>query len=129
MRRRSARILLIGVVIVCAPIRAQPARWWRSPDAIAALGLTPAECDEIEQLYRRSVPAQQAASVEAAQALNAIARQLDDHFVEERLLALTERLAAAQGHAQAVERDLSHRARAVCARRHMPDWLITRVAR
>jgi hypothetical protein len=123
------RPLLVAVMVVCGPLRSQPARWWRSQDARVQLHLTRAECDEIDRAYQRSLPAQCAASLEATRALAAISQQLDDGFQEETLLALTERLASAQTREQTVQHDLSRAAHALCARRHTPEWLVTQVAR
>lgn len=80
-------------------------------------------------MYQRGLPAQQHASADAARALDAISHQLDDSFAEETLLTLTERLASAQALAGVVQHDVSTAARTVCARRHTPEWLVTRLAR
>lgn len=93
----------------------------------AQLHLTSVDCEEVERAYEQALPVQRQATLDAARALDGISRRLKDGFEEETLLALTSRLAAAQTAQQAVHRDVSKKARAACARRHAPPWLVARL--
>ena len=128
MARRIPRSLLVALMVIGLEIRTQPVRWWHAPHIVEQLHLSRAECDEIDRLYDASLPAAREASLQAARAMNGIARQLESSFVEETLLELTQNLAAAQTHEKMLEREVSRKAQAVCVRRHAPEWSLTRVA-
>jgi len=73
-------------MVMCAPARTQPARWWRSSQLVARLHATAAQCHELERLYERTLPTQRRASVDMAQTIDAISHELNDGFNEARLL-------------------------------------------
>ena len=126
-RRQLPRTLVVAVLVVSSPVRTQPARWWRSPRVVQQLRLTRQECEEIDRVYEAAAPSQRAASSEVARLLNEIGRQMNDGFVEETLLTLTNRLAAAEAHEAAIRRQLLRDARSLCVRRDGPEWLNSKV--
>jgi hypothetical protein len=73
----------------------------------------------MDRAVEPSLAAQRRASMDAARALNDIASQLDDAFVEDRLLLLTQELASAQAREASLEQDMLARASALVARRHV----------
>ena len=59
-RRRLAllsRCVVVVAIITCSQVRLEPVRWWSSPRVASAIGITPQQAIEIEQLYEHSLPA------------------------------------------------------------------------
>ncbi len=127
MQRWRARWFVVAVMIAAAPARTHPVRWWRSPQLVAQLHLTPAQCDEMERAYEQTLPTQRHASVEVARTVDAIAHELNDGFAEDRLLRLTQQLIEAQAEEGSVQGELFRKTRAVCVLQHAPKWLVAQV--
>ena len=117
---RLRALLTAALIAVWQPSVQPPPRWWHSQRALTSFQLSAADCDAVDRAVEPSLAAQRRASMDAARALNDIASQLDDAFVEDRLLLLTQQLAAAQAREASLEQDMSARASALVARRHVP---------
>lgn len=108
MSRAAGRVLIgAAIIAVWQPPIQPPPRWWRSPQALTSMHLTPADCDEVDRAVQSSVKAQTQASMELADAIHEIAVQLDDAFAERRLLELSERLAAAEAQEAALDHEIA----------------------
>ena len=83
-------------VLVSAPARLEPARWWWSPSIVSALAVTPEQSRAIERLYEDGLPARRSATEDVIGLTEKVARHLRDWAYDDELLKLTGQLVTAR---------------------------------
>ena len=62
------RLTVALLLVIYPPVQVESSRWWRSPRVVTTLKLSPAQADEIEQVYQAALPARVARAKQADQA-------------------------------------------------------------
>jgi hypothetical protein len=87
---------LVALLVVCAPARLEPLRWWWSPPIVNALVLRLDQSRAIDRLYQAGLPARRSASEKVISLTERVQKRLRDGLYDDELLKLTSELVNAR---------------------------------
>jgi hypothetical protein len=90
-------VALVVVLVMCAPARLEPVRWWWSSPIVNSLVLTADQSRAIQQLYEDGLPARRLASENVISLTEKVEKRLRDGLYDDELLKLTSQLVNARG--------------------------------
>ena len=111
-RQRRVRCIIVALLLVAGEARLAPVRWWRSSQVTEALGLTPDQSDQIDDVYQQFVPAGEEASVDVMRLTEEIVEALRAGNFDDDLLRATAALVRARDEQCALRRQVFARAAA-----------------
>lgn len=97
MRRTALRCLLVlAALTVMLQARVESTRWWWTPDAVAALRLTPDQSRALDRLYEGTLPERRRLAERIVALADRVQQLNDSDAADTDLMPATERLVHAQ---------------------------------
>jgi Spy/CpxP family protein refolding chaperone len=95
LRRAAGRGVAALCLVSCTPTAIDSARWWHSPQFVAALRLSPPQIRAIDDIYSNMLPERMARAAKAEAAAAALDRLLDADTAEVEVEAAAQEAADA----------------------------------
>jgi len=114
------RLVLIVALLMFGQVRLEQNRWWRSPQAVARLGLSAEQTGTIERAYAQAAADEASSSLDVIRFTNELCVAIDGDADDDTLLNLTQRIAAAQSREASTARRFGVALNAALATRQLP---------